>query len=168
MPIDRTLSVTMIFAGFYRPADGGYGGTAQYFQTGSNPPMPNLIDASGNIDMANAPPFDPTQFTQNIDVTFSLFGHCVLQDGTLAAIAWPAEIDSGQYPAMLVRAENGVDPVNNITARWVDSSQTQILIDDDNNDTNTYYYRPAIIVPSLNNYYISCDPQITNKGQGNR
>jgi hypothetical protein len=55
-------------------------------------------------------------------------------------------------------------PTNEIVPSFVaGSNNMSILLTDNDDDSNTYSYKPAIIIPALNNYYISLDPKIINR-----
>jgi hypothetical protein len=172
MPQDRTLSILCTFIGFYRPSDGGYGGNMSYAITGSNPPMGNVVLPTGEIDISNAPPFDPAVYNATVDITFSLAGYCALQDGTHVPVTWSSEMSNNPQglPAMLLLEEDQTTPAstNEVEAGWVPgSNNTQIFVDD-KDETKNYYFRPAIIVPALNGYYISCDPPLVNRTRGGK
>ncbi len=172
MPQDRTLSILCTFAGFYRPEDGGYGGAMTYSQTGSVPDMPGLVQPSGEIDISAAPTFDPSVYNATVDITFSLAGDCTLQQGGAVPVAWSPEMsnDPAGQPAMLLMEEDRVTPAstNEVEAGWVPGSNNSQIVVDDKDETKNYYFRPAIVVPALNNYYISCDPPIVNRTGGGK
>jgi hypothetical protein len=90
MPQDRTLSIRCTFNGFYRPSDGGYGGTMSYAIIGSTPDLGDIVAPTGQIEV------------------------------------------------------------------------------DDKSEDKNYYFKPGIVVPALNNYYISVDPPLVNRGGTNR
>jgi hypothetical protein len=168
MPQDRTLAITCTFDGFYRPSDGGYGGTMSYAVTGSNPDMGNIVAPTGEIDIDQAPPFDPTQFNARVDITFTLAGGCTLQDGTVVPVQWAPNLSGDQGAMVLMDVDqNGVPTTpastDDVEAKWVTGNSAQIEVDDKNEDKN-YYFRPGIVVPALGGYYISVDPPLVNRG----
>ena len=171
MPQDRTLAITCTFSGFYRPSDGGYGGTMSYAMTGSNPDMGSIVATTGEIDIDNAPPFDPSLYNATVDITFTLAGGCTLQDGTVVPVQWAPQLSGDQGAMVLMDVDENGNPTtpasaDDVEASWVAGNAAQIFVDDKNEQKN-YYFRPGIVIPALNNYYISVDPPIVNRtGRG--
>ncbi len=174
MPQDRTLSIRCTFNGFYRPSDGGYGGTMSYaiVDVGTNPAMGNIVASTGQIDIDQAPAFDPNQFNKRVDITFTLAGGCTLQNGSVVPVSWASDLSGEQGAMVLMDVDQNGGPTTpastaDVEAKWVSGNPSQIEVDDKNEDKN-YYYRPGIVVPALNNYYISVDPPLVNRGGGDR
>jgi hypothetical protein len=172
MPQDRTLSIRCTFNGFYRPSDGGYGGTMSYAIVASNPDMGDIVAPSGQIDIDKAPAFDPNQFQKRVDITFTLAGGCTLQDGTVVPVSWAPNLSGDQGAMVLMDVDGDGKPTTpastaDVEAKWVSGNPGQIEVDDKNEDKN-YYFKPGIVVPALNNYYISVDPPLVNRGSSNR
>lgn len=170
MPQDRTLAITCTFNGFYRPSDGGYGGTMSYAMTGSNPDMGSIVASTGEIDIDNAPAFDPGVYNARVDITFTLAGGCTLQDGTVVPVQWAPDLSGDQGAMVLMDVDSNGNPTtpastDDVEALWVAGNPAQIEVDDKNEGKN-YYFRPGIVVPALNNYFISCDPPLVNRSRG--
>lgn len=166
---DRTLQILCTFTGTYNPSDGSYGGTMSYAVTGSNPDMGNIVAATGEIDIDNAPTYDPTQFNAQVDITFTLAGGCTLQDGTVVPVTWAPNLSGDQGAMVLMDVDQNGNPTvpastDDVEAKWVTGNPAQIEVDDKNENQN-YYYRPGIVVPALDNYYISVDPPLVNRGR---
>lgn len=166
---DRTLEILCTFNGFYRPSDGGYGGTMRYAITGSNPDMGGIVADTGEIDIDNAPSYDPDSFNARVDITFTLAGGCTLADGTVVPVSWAPDLSGDLGAMVLMDVDQNGNPTGNahsddVEAKWVGANRVQIEVDDKNENKN-YYYRPGIVVPALNNYYISVDPPLVNRGR---
>lgn len=168
MAVNRSLQVNVVFSGYYDangPSGPGYYGNATYTQTGSTPDMPGIVDASGNIHFDRAPAFDHTLYNESIDITLNLSGSTTLQGGaSTTPVTWATAIGNGvQHSAMQIWDENN-QPTNEIVASFVaGSNNMSILLIDNDDDSNTYSYKPAVIIPALNNYYISLDPKVINR-----
>ena len=180
MPQDRQLQVLMTFRGYYTGTNQGgfdtYGGHVSYRLTASlpdNPDMAHLVEPDGTIDISNWGNPDPSVWNNAVDIIFSLDANCTLKDGvTMVPAIWSPSMnnstDPNAYPAMLLLETDKVTPAstNEVEASWVaGSGNTQIIVDDKDESKN-YYYRPAVVIPALNNYYISCDPGLRNTGRG--
>lgn len=166
MAVNRSLQVSMVFSGYYDangPDGAGYYGSATYTQTGSTPDMPGLIDSDGSIHLDRAPSFDHNQYNENIDITFNLSGSATSQGGDTLAIAWPSAIGNGVSQSAMQTWDSNNQPTSEITASFVPGDSMAVLLSDKDDDSNTYSYKPAIVIPSQNNYYISLDPRIVNK-----
>jgi hypothetical protein len=173
MPKDRTLSIMCTFVGFYRPSDGGYGGSMTYTQLldGTDPAMPGIVDTTGSINVWKAPAFDPKAYNPEVDITLSLdpASYCALQDSTRVGVQWASTITNNPNDLTAMLLLDGPPPggqplsPSKASAGWAPGyNGTRILINDKDESAN-YYFRPAIVVPSLNNYYISCDPPLMNR-----
>ncbi len=172
MPQDRTLSILCTFNGFYRPSDGGYGGTMTYAITSANPDMGAIVASTGEIDIDNAPAFDPSVYNARVDITFTLAGNCTLQNGTVVPVSWAPDLSGDQGAMVLMDVDqngNHSHPAHSddVEAKWIAGNRVEIEVDDKNENKN-YYYRPGIVVPALNNYYISCDPPLVNRQTTNK
>lgn len=172
MPKDRTLAITCTFSGFYRPSDGGYGGTMHYAITGSDPDMGEIVLPTGEIDIDNAPPFDPSIYNARVDITFTLAGGCTLQNGTVVPVQWAPQLSGPEGAMVLMDVDkdgNQTTPAsaNEVEAKWVPGNPAQIEVDDKDESKN-YYFRPGIVIPALGGYYISCDPPLVNRGRTSR
>jgi hypothetical protein len=180
MPQDRQLQILMTFRGYYTGTspDGqdNYGGHVSYSLTSCSPGNPSqlqLVGQDGTIDISQWANPDPSTWNNTVDAIFSLDANCTLKDGvTVVPAVWSPNMnnstDPNAYPAMLLLETDKVTPAstNEVEASWVaGSGNTQILVDD-KDETKDYYYRPAVVIPALSNYYISCDPTIRNTGRG--
>lgn len=174
MPQDRTLSILMTFNGYFTGVSPNgqdeYGGRVSYSLTGSSPAIPAglaVVDPSGKIDVGSWVNNDRANWNDRVDITFSLAGNCTLRNGTVVPVVWSPNMNNdplGQ-PAMLLMESDKKTPASpsEVDARWVPgSNNTQILVDD-KDESKDYYFRPAIVIPSLGGYYISCDPPLVNR-----
>jgi hypothetical protein len=168
MPQDRELAITCTFNGFYRPSDGGYGGTMSYVVTGSVPPMGDIVAPTGEIDVYNALPYDPALFNARVDIRFTLAGGCTLENGTVVPVQWAPNLSGDQGAMVLMDVDQHGNPTtvaspDDVEATW--GADAGVIFVDDKNEDKNYYFRPGIVVPSLNNYYISVDPPLVNRNR---
>lgn len=161
MPVNRTLNVAVSFHGTHNSADGSYGGTATYAQTGSTPDLGQIVDANGAIHLDQAP--DPPEgYNQNVDIIFTLGPTCVISpDSTVAGVTWA----SVNGPAMVIEVPEGGSNAEFVVVR---TAPNVITIQDKDDDSNTYNYKPFVELTSLNNYRIGVDPTIVNRPKTNR
>jgi hypothetical protein len=122
---------------------------------------------SGHEPAARPNPFHP-----RVDITFTLAGGCTLQDGTVVPVSWAPNLSGAQGAMVLMDVDGDGKPTTpasaaDVEAKWVSGNPSQIEVDDKNEDKN-YYFKPGIVVPALNNYYISVDPPLVNRGSSNR
>jgi hypothetical protein len=163
---DRTLAITVTAtSNWFSP--GNLGANITYSQTGSNPNMPNVVKRNtGNIDLRHMP--KNSKFTDNVDITLTLDDQITDESGNSLAARW-AYADEGTPPSQgfCWFTVSETDPTiitipGMSTARM---SETSILIDDSTPDSATpYTFRMGLVVPSLNDYYITIDPVIVGKG----
>jgi hypothetical protein len=115
--------------------------------------------------------FDPSRYDPEVDITLSLdpASYCALQDGTRAPVQWARKMTNNPADLTAMLLLDGPPPggqplsPSKASAGWAPgSNQAKILIND-KDETANYYFRPAIIVPSLGDYYISCDPPLMNR-----
>jgi hypothetical protein len=175
MPQDRTLSILCTFSGYYDangPAGPGLYGSITYSQQASNPPMVgSIVDPTGAINVGEWTNSDPSSWNDRVDITFELSStsSCTLQNGQTTSVIWSINMnnDPNGEPAMLLMENDRITPASTseVEASWGNQSQTQILVDD-KDETKDYYFRPGIMVPAANDYYISCDPPLVNRGGG--
>ncbi len=176
MPQDRTLTIGCTFNGFYRPSDGGYGGTMSYRYISANPAMPSVVQATGEIDIVGAPSFDPTVYNARVDITFVLEGGGVTPpNGTFVPASWAPNLSGDQGAMVLLDVDEqgnkqGPASSSDVEAKWVPGSPNMIEVDDKNEDKN-YYFQPGVVlqVPGFSTpYFISVDPPLINKGKVDR
>lgn len=159
MSANRKLYITVTFACTEHP-DGSFGGGATYTQTGSTPDMGTIVDSNGAIHFDRAPA-TPEGYNDNVDIEFTLASPCtVTPGGAELDIAWATQYGAG----MKVEKMDGTTTTE-MSVDYDPNSPNVITILDKDDDNNTYKYKPAVelIRPGLNNYYISLDPQITNR-----
>lgn len=166
---DRTMQILCTFNGYYWPEKNGYGGTMSYSLTGCDPDMGDIVAPTGRIDIDNAPDYDHDKYHARVDITFSLAGGCTLQDGTRVPVTWAPSLSGDQGAMVLLNVDQDGKPTDpahadDVEAIWVSDDHLQIEVDDKNEDKN-YYFRPGIVVPALNNYYISVDPPLVNRSR---
>jgi hypothetical protein len=180
MPIDRTLAIQCKFVGQYQatgPGGPGLYGAMTYTQLleGTDPPMPGVVQTTGEIDIYQAPPVDPTKYNRPVDMLLTLdpTSYCVLQDGRSVPVAWPPMV-MNVYPSLSAvvvlnapPSQGGTPvPESEATVSWAPGLVGHTLLIDDKDETKDYYYMPAVIVPDAENYFISCDPPIRNRAGG--
>ena len=174
---DRTLAIvatpTLIWRG-----DGGIGATMSYQQTEAVPSMPGVVDhQSGNINLGKMP--KNSRFTDNIDVLIFLdASNCVDAQGKPITVRW-AQPNEGNYPndfgCIWFCATPQPGQPKNTTQIAVPGMSTGRISDtlvfiDDNTPMGTplYTFCMAIVIPDRGGYYITIDPVIGGKGQGNK
>jgi hypothetical protein len=182
MPQDRTLSILMTFRGYYTGTNSSgfdeYGGHVSYGLISSSPGNPTpleLVAPDGKIDVSQWANPDPSTWNNTIDITFSLDANCTLKDGvTVVPAIWSPNMnnstDPNAYPAMLLLETDKVTPASTseVEASWVPNSNNTQIVVDDKDESKDYYFRPAVVIPALNNYYISCDPPLVNRQRGGK
>ncbi len=159
MPRNRSLQIAVTFNCTHLP-NGEYGGTATYAQSACDPPdMGNLVDADGTIHLDRAAAYDANAYTQNVDLQFTLASPAqVTPDNTTLPVNWATHTG----PGVTIVAPPGS---NGSEFQVVASPGNPNVIDviDRDDDSNVYNYKPAVELPTVNNYYISLDPQIVNR-----
>lgn len=162
MPSNRSLNITVNFTGT-QANDGSYGGTVTYTQTQSSPPMNGVVDVNGNINLGNLP--GNSQYNWAIGMNFTLNAVVTDRNGNNVPCTWANTL--GQACAI---TGPGGGAANGMTVSQ--SSPTQLSIANANNDQNkpttgdrTYTYKLGVMLPSVNNYFISLDPTIINTGK---
>ncbi|MCY7399057.1 MAG: hypothetical protein LH466_09520 [Sphingomonas bacterium] len=162
MPSNRSLNISVNFTGT-QANDGSYGGTVTYTQTQSSPPMPGLVDINGNINLDNLP--GNSQYNWAIGMNFTLNATVTDRNGNTVPCAW-ADNSPGHLACAITGPGGGA--ANGMTVS--PPSSTQLSIADANNDQRksktdrTYTYKLGVMLPSVNNYFISLDPTIINTG----
>lgn len=160
MPSNRSLNVTVNFTGT-QANDGSYGGTVTYTQTHSSPPMAGLVNINGNIDLDKMP--GNSQYNWAIGMNFMLNAVVTDRNGNNVPCTWANTL--GQACAI---TGPGGGAANGMTVSQ--PSPTQLSIANANDDQHkskadrTYTYKLGVMLPSVNNYFISLDPTITNSG----
>jgi hypothetical protein len=176
MPQDRTLTIGCTFNGTYNSGDNSYGGTMTYRYISATPSMPGVVQSTGEIDITNAPAFDPNEFHKRVDITFVLEGGGVnAPNGTWVPASWAPDLSGDQGAMVLMDVDQNGNPSgpahsDDVEAKWVEGSPTEIEVDDKNEDKN-YYFRPGVVlqVPGYSSpYFISVDPPLVNKGSVSR
>lgn len=164
MPSNRSLNITVNFTGT-QANDGSYGGTVTYTQTQSSPPMNGVVDVNGNINLNNLP--GNSQYNWAIGMNFTLNAHVTDRNGNNVPCNW-ADNSPGHQACAITGPGGGA--ANGMTVSQ--SSPTQLSIANANNDQNkpspaerTYTYKLGVMLPSVNNYFISLDPTIINTGK---
>lgn len=179
MPQDRTLSILMTFHGYFTGVSPNgqdeYGGRVSCSLTGSNPAIPagvDVVDRGGKIDIGAWVNNDRANWNDRVDITFSLDGDCTLRNGTVVPVVWSPRMNNvpDNQPAMLLMESDMTTPAspNEVDASWAPGSNNSQILVNDKDETKDYYFRPAIVIPALNGYYISCDPPLVNRAQANR
>lgn len=116
-----------------------------------------LTDTSGDIDFTSMP-FDPTQYNENVDITFTLIPTVTDMHGNPVTCRW----------ATPVTRACAITPANNeMSVSYIGDGSTGLLLDDNDNDNNTYTYKLGVMLPDFSDYFISLDPQIVNRGSSN-
>jgi hypothetical protein len=180
---DRVLSVVMNFQGKFtgvnEKGQDEYGGDVTFHIVGSNPPisqaeLPKVMTPKGaiNIDAWTNP--DPSVWGDSVDIILSLKGYCKTKDGYIVPVCWPWNMNNEDHtksPAMELLMTDKATRVSpdQVSASWYVDAESQsydamkIMIDVKQH--GDYYYTPGVIVPYLGNYFIGCDPGITNRGR---
>jgi hypothetical protein len=158
MPIDRTLDLNVYVVGqeYSTPTNPvNFGAQVAYIEMASNPYSPGLVDfRTGNIDLTTLAQ-DPTKFTSNVDITFTLVPFMFDKNGNPVQAQWATPITQ----AIVITPSS-----SEMTPSYI--SPMKILLDDNDDDSNQYQYKLAFILPAYDNYLIHCDPVIVNKGSG--
>ena len=160
MPSNRSLNITVNFTGV-QANDGSYGGTVTYTQTQSSPPMNGLVDVNGNVDLDKMP--GNSQYNWAIGMNFTLNASVTDRGGNNVLCIWANTLAQ----ACAITGPGG-GTANGMTVSQ--SSSTQLSIANANNDQHkskadrTYTYKLGVMLPNVNNYFISLDPQIINSG----
>lgn len=175
--IDRSLVIVCTPTLVWRP-DGSIGATMAYQQTEAIPNMPNALDRAGNITLS--PWKKDPRYTDNIDVFFFLdSSKCVDAQGKPITVRW-AQPDEGNYPNDFgciwfcatpqpgkAKDTTQIAVTGMVTGRIND---TLCFIDDITpaNAAVAYTFCTAIVLPDRGGYYITIDPVLGGKGQGNK
>jgi hypothetical protein len=132
-----------------------FGAQVAYIEIASNPSSPGLVDfRTGNIDLTHLVQ-DPSKFASNVDITFTLVPFMFDKNGNPVQAQWATPINR----AIVITPESP-----EMTASYVDPMK--ILLDDNDDNSNRYQYKLAFVLPAYDNYFISLDPVIVNKGGG--
>ena len=160
MPGNRSLNVTVNFTGT-QANDGSYGGTVTYTQNQSSPTMAGLVDVNGNIDLDKMP--GNSSYNWAIGMNFTLNAVVTDRNGNNVACTWANNLAQ----ACAITGPGG-GAANGMTVSMADS--THLSVANANNDSSkskanrTYTYKLGVMLPGVNNYFISLDPTITNTG----
>jgi hypothetical protein len=160
MPVNRTLNVGVTFNCTHDAGKGSFGGTATYAQTGCTPPdMGSLVDADGTIHLDRANTYDGTKYNQNVDIVMTLATPCtVTPDNTTLPVVW-ASVHGAGVTIKVPKTGSGTEFAVVPSAR----NPNVLTIQDKDDDANTYDYKPAVELPTIDNYYITLDPKIINR-----
>ena len=163
MPGNRALNVTVNFTGT-QASDGSYGGTVTYTQTHSSPPMNGVVDVNGTVNLSNLP--GNSQYNWAIGINFTLNAVVTDRAGNNVPCSWATPLSQ----ACAITGPNG-GSANGMTASLPGSGPGILSIANPNNDRTkprsadrTYTYKLGVMLPSVNNYFISLDPRIINSG----
>jgi hypothetical protein len=160
MPIDRTLDLNVYVVGqeYSTPqAPVNFQAQVAYIEMASNPYSPGLVEfRTGNIDLTTLAR-DPSNFTSNVDITFTLVPFMFDRNGNPVQAQWATPITQAIAitPASPEMTPSYVNPM-------------KILLDDNDDNSNRYQYTLAFILPAYDNYLVTCDPVIVNKGRGGK
>ena len=128
MPTDRTLDLSVYVVG-QQFMNGAFEAQVTYIETASNPSSPGLVNfRNGNIDLTNLGR-DPN-FSQNVDITFTLVPFMFDKSGNPVQAVWATPITK----AIAITGPN----LGEMTPSYV--NPTKILLDDNDNDSNQYQY----------------------------
>src|SRR4051812_33270750 len=119
---DMTLTANVVVTGTV-DGSGNVSVSAQYSQTGSNPPSSNVIDESGDIDLGNMA--WNSAFSEDTDITFDLQGQITDANGNVVGFSFPN--DPAQ--ACTITKEGG--GTNNQVTPTAGDSLMQLIIDDE-------------------------------------
>ena len=160
MPANRSLEVTVHFTGS-QASDGSYSGAATYFQTGSSHPL-TLVAPTGDINLESLQ-HDP-DYNWAIGMTFKLDATVVDRHGNAVACTWASPLSR----ACAITGP-GAAPATGMAVSQPHATQIHIAnINDDRDkahpDDRSYDYKLGVMLPSVDNYFISLDPKITNTG----
>ena len=162
MPTNRSLNITVNFTGT-QANDGSYGGTATYTQTQSSPPMNGVVDVNGNINLDNLP--GNSSYNWAIGINFTLNAVVTDRAGNNVPCVWATPVSK----ACAVYASDG-SPATNMVVSRDPNVPTYMTMANPNNDQSkpkanrTYSYKPGVMLPTVNNYFISLDPTMINTG----
>jgi hypothetical protein len=117
--------------------------------------------------MASNWPFDPSVYNARAAITFTLAGGCTLQNGTVVPVSRAPDLSGDQGAMVLMDVDQNGNPSHpadseDVEAKWIAGNRVEIEVDDKNESKN-HCYRPGIVVPALNNYYLSYDPPLVNR-----
>lgn len=160
MPGNRSLNVTVNFVGT-QASDGSYGGTATYTQTQSAPPMPGVVDVNGNINLDNLP--GNSNYYWAIGINFTLNAVVTDRNGNAVLCTWANNLAQ----ACAITGPHGTAPTGMVVSV---PDTTHLTIANANNDLRkpkadrTYTYKLGVMLPMVNDYFISLDPTIINTG----
>ena len=162
MPANRSLHVTVNFTGTQAP-DGSYGGTVTYNQTKSSPPMNGVVDVNGNIDLSSLP--GNSSYNWAIGIDFLLNATVTDRNGSNVPCTWANNIAQ----ACVITGPRG-GSANGMAATIVDTTHLSIANPNDDRTKGptadrTYTYKLGVMLPGVNNYFISLDPMIVNTGK---
>ena len=148
------------------------GANISYEEFASDPNFPNAIDHDGNIYLERMRP--SFKYSDNLDITFLLIAQMTERDGKTALPArWaqPGE-GSGTWPGVAegfcwfcaspadwkpIPAPAGLNAIRN--------GDASLTIDDDTpDDFMNYIFCMGLMVPTLDNHFITIEPVIVGKG----
>lgn len=166
---DRTLAIQVNATSNWNVP--GLGANITYQITGSNPSFPNAItDTQGDINLSDMPT-DP-DFTDNIDITFTLNAAMTDQNGDPLASRWALSTEgSGSYETpegfcWFCASPGNTDPISVAGMSTVRNSDTSVTIDDNTPDDNAaeYFFCLGLVVLMPEPHFITIEPVITGKG----
>jgi hypothetical protein len=169
MPLDRTLEIQVNATSNWTA--NGLGANISYQITGSNPSFPNAItDPQGDIDLS-AMPTDPN-FTDNIDITFTLNAAMTDQNGNALPARWAvAGEGSGVYDipegfCWFCAAPGNTRPMSVAGMNTLRNGDLSVTINDDtpDNDAAQYFFCLGLVALLPETHFITIEPVISGKG----
>lgn len=159
MTVPRTLNINVVFNCTHNASDNTFGGSASYAQTGSTPEMGRVVDTDGTIHLDRAAAFDPSVYSENVDIYFTLATPAVVMpDSVTTPVEWASRYGQGMHVTV---PDGGSSSEFQVQA--VAGQPNVVLIKDNDDDSNTYNYKPAVELTEHGHYYITLDPKIFNK-----
>jgi hypothetical protein len=123
--------------------------------------MGNIVDSDGTIHLDNALDYNSNDYSQNVDLEFTLATPCV--GAHSFNVAWATQYAAG----MTVHPPENGGTSGEMSVIFNANNPNVITIEDKDDDNNVYNYKPAIeiIRSGLNNYKIGLDPRIVNRSR---
>jgi hypothetical protein len=151
---DMSLTVSLVVNGSISGTTPSV--TAQYSQSASNPESDNVVDPSGDINLANMA--WNSGFSVDTDITFNLSGQITDQNGNPLAFNFPSDPDQA---CTITRIGGGK---NNQIRPKSGATLMQLIIDDDDKDPTSYNYVLSLTVATQPNpTIVHLDPRIVNR-----
>jgi hypothetical protein len=171
--LDRSLTIQVTAtSNWIGPGPNDLGANISYQEFASDPNFPNAIDHDGNIYLSRMRP--SFKYTDNLDITFLLVAQMTQRDGKTALPArWaqPGE-GSGTWPGVaegfcwFCASSTDWRPIPGPAGMsLIRNSDTSLTIDDNTPDkVPSYRFCLGLMVPTLNNHFITIEPIIVGKG----